>query len=331
MHRPDRRWVADTRDDTCGEKLLLAPAGPRSRKRLFFSLPVLGLLAAAIGCAHSKVVYEEIFGDDSVHVRLAERVDKSGMTVPRAFDHPWRVEISVLNDMLENVRYEKGKMLIGGGETVDVFPSLPRHALLKPIQQAFAKAGADQAVDFSFVEEKSTLKVFRRVYLTDGIMFRKKGELNIAFRNVAFEQIGGGAEESYEPNREDPLEAPMRTSWTLVAGEGQSLAQNEGKGVLGSNTYTNWIKLNLAWPWGVAEAATVGKPLPGVVDDLESALPKEPTPPEPAPLNREELEKRLQFLEELRSEGLISERSYMEKKLELDRLYNRLPAQEGLP
>jgi len=68
-------------------------------------LLVVGLLVMAIGCARPRVKYEEIFLDDRVHVRLAEKQDKSGAVVPRGFDHPWDVEIGTLDDMLESVHY----------------------------------------------------------------------------------------------------------------------------------------------------------------------------------------------------------------------------------
>jgi hypothetical protein len=281
---------------------------------MWFLLPAVALLMAAFGCARSKVHYEEIFRNDRVHVRLAERLDKSGDALPGGCEHPWDVDVDVLDDMLGSVAYKKGKMLIGGGSEHDAFPGSSRYVLLEPLKKAFARAGPSQVVDFAFLEEQSTLKVFRRVYLTDGILFRKGGELNIAFRNIAFQQIAGGEEDDYEPNREDPLESPMRTSWTLVAGDGQSLATGGGAGLRGTSTYTNWVKLDLDWPWGVSDRAI-----------FEKALPGEPAPPEPVTPSRAELEERLLFLEELRREGMIAERDYIEKKQELDRLFKRLP------
>ena len=286
---------------------------------------VLVLLVVASGCARSRVHYEEIFRNDTVHVRLIERLDKSGEAVPRSYDHPWDVEIEVLDAMLESIRYRKGKVVIGGKDSKEAFPALPRVALLKHIQSAFAQAGLDQAVDFSFEYTQSSLKIFRRVYLTDGILFRKGDRLNIAFRNLAFEQMGGEEEDNFEPNREDPTGSPMRTSWTLVPGDGQSLVQATGPGILGSNTYTNWIRLDLSWPWGVTDAVVIEKAMPGMVDDLETLFEGDFTLPEPEPPSRAEIEERLQFLEELRREGTIGERAYIEKKRELDRLYNSAP------
>jgi len=100
---------------------------------------VLVLLVVASGCARSRVHYEEIFRNDTVHVRLIEKLDKSGEAVPRSYDHPWDVEVEVLDDMLESVLYRKGKVVIGGGESKEAFPTLPRSALLKHIQSAFLK------------------------------------------------------------------------------------------------------------------------------------------------------------------------------------------------
>ncbi len=310
-----------------GESLVSGEARPRTwiRVRSLFFVQVLVLLVVASGCARSRVHYEEIFRDDTVHVRLIERLDKSGEAVARNYEHPWDVEIEVLDDMLESVLYRKGKVVIGGGESKEAFPPLPRRALLKHVQSAFARASLHQAVDFSFVYTQSSLKIFRRVYLTDGIMFRQGGQLNIAFRNLFFEQMGGEEEDNFEPNREDPTGAPMRTSWTLVAGDGQSLAQGTGPDILGSNTYTNWVRLDLSWPWGVADAVTIEKAIPGMVDDLETLFEGDFTLPEPDAPSRAEIEERLQFLEELRREGTIGERSYIEKKRELDHLYNSAP------
>ncbi len=300
------------------------PGSPlRARKIL---LPTfLCLLVMGIGCSRARVQYEEIYRDDKMHIRLAERQDKSGETEPRSYDHPWNVHAEVLDDMLESVLYKKGKVVLGGGKSKEAFPAFQRRALLKHIQGAFARAGVDQAVDFSFVHTQSSLKVFRRTFLTDGIMFRKEGRLNIAFRNLAFEEDGGAEESDYEPNRADPTESPMRTSWTLVAGDGQSLVERAGSGVLGSSTYTNWIRLDLSWPWGIEDEAIIKRTMPDLSDDLDSAVGAGFTLPDPETPTRAEVEERLQFLEELRRDGMIAERTYVEKKRELDRLLESLP------
>ncbi len=252
-----------------------------------------------------------------MRIRLAEREDKAEQ---RIYEHPWNVHVEVLDDMLESVKYKKGKVVIGGGQLRDAFPAFPRRAMLKHIQGAFARAGRHQTVDFSFVHTESSLKIFRRTYLTDGIMFRKGGRLNIAFRNLAFEEIGGEEERHYEPNRADPLESPMRTSWTLVAGDGQSLVERPGSGILGSGTYTNWIRLDLSWPWGIEDEAIIEKTMPGRADDLEPSPDGGFTLPDPAAPGRAEIEERLRFLEELRRDGMIAERTYIQKKRELERM-----------
>jgi hypothetical protein len=300
------------------------------RKRCPYFLPVLALLVVVSGCARSRIHYEEIFRDDRAHVRLYKRLEKSGDAMPRSYEHPWEVGTDLLAAMLASVRYRKrtavvgGRVVVGGKASMEAFPAVPRRALLKHLQTAFAEAGPDQAADFSFVYTRSSLKIFRRVYFTDGIMFRKGGQLNIAFRNLAFEQLGD-EEDNYEPNREDPTESPMRTSWSLVAGDGQSLAQGAGSDIPGSNTYTNWIGLDLSWPWGVADAVVSEKAMPGMVDDLESLFEGDFTLPEPEPPSRAEVKERLDFLEELRRDGTILERTYIEKKRELERLYKNAP------
>jgi len=167
------------------------------------------------------------------------------------------------------------------------------------------------------------MKVFRRVYLTDGLMFRKGGKLNIAFRNLGFEELGG--EEEAEPNREDPTISPLRANWTLVAGDGQTLAKGPGSGILGSRPYPNWVELELSWPWGVSKEEIIQKAAPETGEALESAVKSELEAPQPIAPSREEVQERIEFLEELRREGSVSEDSYREKKRELDLLYESLP------
>lgn len=290
-------------------------------RRLFW-VGVFLLVSIWSGCARSKVEYVDVFRDDRVQVRLAQRQDKSGEVVGKGYEHPWNVHIWVLDDMLQSVRYKRGRVIFGGAQTEEAFSASPRQALLRPLQKAFAQAGPDQAIDFSFIEHRSMLKVFQRVNLTDGIMFRKGGKLNIAFRNLAYEELG--LDEGVGPNREDPIASPMRSSWTLVAGDGQALAKTQGSAILGADTYTNWVELDLSWPWGVSDAEIIERAMPGMSEALDSVVEGELELPQPTVTTREEVQKRLEFLEELYREGAVSEADYTSKKRELMLLYERL-------
>jgi hypothetical protein len=291
--------------------------------RRLFLLKVFLLLSMSSGCARTKVDYVEVFRDDRVQVRLAQREERSGEVVGKGYEHPWNVQIGVLDAMLESVRYKGGRVIFGGAQSEEAFPTSSRQALLTPLQKAFAQAGPDQAVDFSFIEHRSMLKVFQRVHLTDGIMFCKGGKLNIAFRNLACEELG--VEQGEEPNRADPTASPVRSSWTLVAGDGQALAKAQGSGILGARTYTNWLELDLSWPWGVSDAEIIERAMPGMGEALDSALEGERKLPKPTVTTREEVQKRLEFLEELYREGAVSEADYRSKKRELMLLYEKLP------
>jgi hypothetical protein len=293
------------------------------RMRWLLCLQVLGLLLISTGCARSRVEYQEIFSNQRVRVLLAEEWEKSGKVVPKGYDHPWNVDILTLENMLESVHYKRGRAVFGGGKPEEAFHSRSRHLLLNPIQKAFAQASPDQAVDFSFIEYRSAMKVFRRVYLTDGLMFRKGGKLNIAFRNLGYEELGGAEEE--EPNREDPTASPIRANWTLIAGDGQALAKGQGSGMLGSKPYPNWVELDISWPWGASDEEIIEAAMPGMGEALESIVESELEIPQPTTPSREEVQERMEFLEELRREGSISEDSYREKKRELDLLYESLP------
>jgi len=133
------------------------------------------------------------------------------------------------------------------------------------------------------------------------VLFRKDGKLNCAFRNLAFEDLAD-PEGSGEPFRGDPTQEPVRTSWVLFVGPGQNIVKKESSGLFGGRKFPNWIQLDLSRKWEEPE-------------DEEEALSAEL--PEGEVSSREEIEKRLNFLEELRKEGAIQEESYQKIKKDL--------------
>jgi hypothetical protein len=107
-------------------------------------------------------------------------------------------------------------------------------------------------------------------------------------------------------------------------GDGQALAEGQGSGVLGSNTYANWVELDLSWPWRASDGEIMEKAMPGKDEALESLAEGKLEIPQPVAPSREEVQEKMESLEVLRREGAISEDSYREKKRELDLLYQSL-------
>lgn len=288
----------------------------RSPAEIFRDLLVgLLVLSALAGCGRSRSSFREIYRDENIQVRLVEQKDESGNTIPRGFDHPWPVDAETLQKLLSSIQYQRG-VLIQRGKVRDVFPADVRQGLVEPLRKAFEQAGPDQAVDFSFLRRETTLAVFQREYLTDGILFRKEGAFHCALRNLAFETLGG-PETGDNPFTGDPTENPLRTDWNLVLKEGQRLARSSSSGLFAKKEFPNWIVLDLA-RYGAGAA-----PAPPVVKEETSAPVAAPTlqapaAPEPRPTALPpEVEERLRFLDELHREGALSDEAYAQKRREL--------------
>jgi hypothetical protein len=273
----------------------------------------------------------DIYQEDGIQVRLMSESDASGQVIPKDFQHPWNVDIRTLSALLRSVDYRKGAMVFRREALLEAFPTAKRRALLKPIQTAFAQAGPEQAVEFSFIHEGTSLKIFRREYLTDGLLFRKGGRFHVAFRNLAFEMLAPEDGDGYAPNRENPTRGPSRTQWTLVPREGQALAKNEDKGLLGPKTFSNWIEIDLSRPWADDQTAAVEeeKERGGVYEQGETETPISEGLGQPPRVDREEVEERMQFLDELYQDGTLSRNAYEEKKRALQELYESLPAAQN--
>lgn len=290
------------------------------------------VLSVLLGCAGSRSSFLEIYRDDNIQVRLVEWKDRSGNKILRGFDHPWPVDAQTLERLLSSIQYRRG-VLIQRNKVRDVFPPDVRKGLLDPLRKAFEQAGPDQAVDVSFLRRETTLAVFQREYLTDGVLFRKEGAFHCALRNLAFETLGG-PEGGETPFSGDPTEKPLRTDWTFVLQEGQRLARSASSGLFAKEEFPNWIVLDLARSVAGAEteraegAETAAEAVPGEAEG--GAAPPVPKGPSPVPAAPDslaptfqpstlppEIGERLRFLEELRREGALSEDAYHQKKREL--------------
>lgn len=284
-----------------------------NRKEILLPAVLVIMISA---CAKVHPVSKDIVREDNLQVMLLEERDSSNKVVPRGFDHPWDVDITTLHKLLASINYQKG-ILFYKNKAQRAFPEEELKFLLPYLQKAFASAGPDQYVDFSFTQIK-TWTILQRRYLTDGLLFRKGDTLHCAFRNIAYEERGG-TEGSSGPYVQDPTSKPVPADWSFVLTEGQTLEYVERPGLLGSKTYPNWIKLDI--PVLLQHA-----PAEGVKQEQPKAL---ATPPESAKgaviQSRKEIEEKLRFLEELHKQGLIAPASYEEKRKELLHALETLP------
>jgi hypothetical protein len=276
-----------------------------------FLSSLLASLLIAAGCSGVKNVSETVYSGNGIKIRLVEQVQKTGEPVSRGFEHPWTADIEELDGLLGSILYQQTVMFYHGKKR-NAFPLPQRREMLKPLQEAFAKATPDQMVDFSFHHRWKWL-IISRDMLTDGVLFRKEGKLNCAFRNLAFEDLAD-PEGSGEPYGGDPTQEPVRSSWVLSPGPGQDLVEKTSSGLFGGTRFPNWIQLDLARQWPAAPEG-----------EEDAALPAASGAAEPPP-TLTEIEKRLHFLEELHKEGALSEASYEKRKADLIELRDKASA-----
>lgn len=342
----------------------MAGAGARTVLASFGSFLASGwvlmfALVLCAGCSKVKTVPTEILKSDTLQVRLLEDRNKDGTPVPKGYSHPWATDPATLDALLQTIHYREN-LIFFRQEERQAFPVPERGALTGALQEAFARATPDQLVDFSFVQHKRWV-LFQREYRTDGVMFVKDGMLNVAFRNVAFEEMVD-QERMAIPYQGDPTEAPLRTEWALEPQPGQTLVQVEDPGFLKPKTFKNWIRLDLANAQALrekaAQAAAAAPPAPAAT--AAPATPVAAAPPAPAttaatvmpaapaiaapavpgvapstaeqvPQSRAELQKQLEFLDQLHSEGALPDSSYQSKKQELLERLKSLPPEGQQP
>lgn len=201
------------------------------------------------GCAGKQAVVEDVAKDDDIYVRVVKWVDSSsGETEKLHNQHPWHVDMLTLNGILCSIKYQY-LGLLSNREDNHAFPERERFKLLRPLKEAFEKAGSDEVVDFSFMVRKRLLYVMDRSTFNSGIMFVRDGKLNIAFRQIAFEGLDDFNEGISRESVSDPTEKAVPYELTLVSVKGINLVPNRDAGFMSEEVFRNWVQVDLDQDW----------------------------------------------------------------------------------
>lgn len=215
----------------------------------------------------------------------------------RPLSHPVEISAQDVDRVLGSIRYFKpGPLSVGGktGKEYDLFSQEEREMMAAPLSAALSQAGAEEWVDFAVTTFRGQIIIgsFRR---TDGVMFVKDGELNIALRNIALKTAPDQEVNSYDPTK------GYRSLSRLVKSDHCKMVEE------------NWI--------AVPVKDIPGLPLPAAAPAEETpAAQPGVTPTEQAPPPEEKArpaKERLLELQELYDEGLISEEEYKKKREEI--------------
>jgi len=228
----------------------------------------------------------------------------------RPFDHPRQFTEEAMDRYLASIRYFRPSLpLLTGkkGSEWDLLTAEERAKIAPYLVKAFAQAGPDEWVDFSLGVYRggTLLGTYRQ---SEGVMFVKNGELNIAFRNISLQKTLGEATTTADPTR--TYDSQVR----IVPGPGQRLepsSTRKGK----EQDRINWVNMSASQAPSLRQAAKPETELKETgAEPAPAAAPAPLPPPAPAPASVRE---RLKELKQLDDEGLISHDEYEKKREEI--------------
>ena len=200
------------------------------------------------------------------------------------FEHPREIKTEDMARALGSLTYfqvSSYAMTAKKGDVSPLFTEADVAILAGPLCQALAAAGTEEWVDFSLTIFRGP-QFFGSFRQTDGVMFWKDGKLNVAFRNLNVKTEVGQTQNTYDPTR------GYRASNHLVEGPGRTIKAE------------NWV---------VIDPDAVPAPAPVVAPSVPGA------PPVAAPVRS--AKERLQELDQLKKDGLITDEEYQQKRKQI--------------
>jgi hypothetical protein len=250
---------------------------------------LLGLLLA--GCftaqekrlekGHLNLVYRDNFsaGPDIRDLRL---------------QHPIDITREEVQDHLFSLRYQELSLL---GKRRYVFSKDSVHEITPLLTKALNRMRPDKILYYEVDTPRGT---------TAGSVFRAGGQIHWRFDSIKGARFSG--QYSAFPGWRD-------SNWRLVPKDGQRYGQS--KGVFGKSIQENWIIASFHLPVKSERKLRKRSSLaPSPKHPATRAL-KNSQPKLSSPSDSEELEKRLQFLKDLRNKNLIDDQEYKRKRKEL--------------
>ena len=269
-------------------------------QRIGWLLALGGMLLALRWGSKSQNIYQG--PDHSDYVQLVEVKKDHG-----PFAHPAVFSTQELERVLLELEYVKPGLLPfskGGGKERQLFPPADAAKLAPYLSQALAQANPSQWVEFSWkvTRRRAEAGFLVNHLIHDGVLFVKDGRLQIAFRNIGYEEIL----ETDMLSRLDPLRSYSGMYDLVLPAFAQWPAPNLD--AQGEPARRNWIALPLDTLAQIPEP--VAAPAGGQAQEPAAF------PPSSLPARRS-AEERLQELKKLLDQGLITQEDYDRKKQEI--------------
>jgi hypothetical protein len=281
------------------------------------------LLAASAAACHApewkqKLTYARF--PVAVYVEHRERDDA---LVPQGFAHPVQVSPEEMTVFLGSLRYTAWG-LFKGSRVEALFEENELPEVAGPLAAALKKVGPDERVRF-LVSRKSRSALNMGPTGVSGVLFAPSPDR----LDLAFDLLDEGLPDDTSPRtisfRQDPVEITGRKE-ELIVPAWASIVKAEG-----NDFHPRWVEVErrvlatakLERPEPPAPAAASGtppsapapaqgtQPAPGGAQPAVATAPSPPAPPaSPALPDAEVLKRKLQNLDELKRQGVISQEEY---------------------
>ena len=288
-------------------------------KRLAILFVVSAALIAA--CTGVKLVRTPVAKQNYFIVTLERLQAKGTIELPK-YKHPAMIELAELKKAMGDLTYIEKTGLTSEKQQSPVFQAVEIDRLAPVLAEALAKADATQRIRFASFNQGKAL-IFSKSRKTEGVIFvDSEGRLNFAFNYINADRHPSETSAVYHIfSGIDPLQ--IKSSGTPLSPTAPYAELHQfGTG----QQAPMWIVINLDAMQqavgtvtapvgkGTEEAAPAGAPGTGTM-----ASPAETAGPAPASedLLKEDIRNNLRYLKELLDEGLISEKDYTGKKMEL--------------
>jgi hypothetical protein len=285
-------------------------------------ITVLLIISVAFLCAcNSNKWIRKTVAKQNKFIATLEQHQVEDEIVHKKYNHPIKIDLADFKRLMKDLRYIEQAGFIGEDKENAIFQTVEIDRLAPVLADALAKADDSQRIRFtSFNQGKAFIFSVSRE--TEGVMFvEPDGRLNIAFHliNSEIDPI-----ESSPPNpgisRVDPLKIKSSDMTIIPTRYTELFTFETGKQA------PMWIFANLDTLKETADSEQIS-----IVDVKKNAPPAAASAPKntktktekatPAQASETMLQKdiknKLKYLKELLDEGLISEKDYDVKKMEL--------------
>lgn len=286
-------------------------------------IAVLLIVSATIfsGCTSPKLVRTDVIKQFDYSVSL-EHDQANEVNSLRGYAQPYVMDLAALEKLLGDLKYTEKGGLASTEQQSPVFQPAEINRLTPALVEALAKANARQRIRFlSFNQGKALM--FSVPRKTEGLLFiESDGRLNLAFNSINADRKPSETTTSYAIDAKiDPLRINTSdTPITSVAPYAELHKLETGK------LAPMWIIVDLEKLQGSVSQTMVPKVKESQAVSPTNARQTEAmtTPAENAAQSqasaealKEDIKNKLKYLKELNDEGLISEKDYNYKKMQL--------------